>query len=225
MDYSITADGDIIVEATALFPDLAKLELATTATTPNLTKGLKFDRGDKDRPASIELPSPITKMPQQEKPEDPKPDESKIAAELEKTRNNWEQSEENIRASFGKKRSRVTFHLPGVIASSSNFKREAKNQVALEINAPQMIDTLEKVIASDKLANDVLKTGAKIMANEGAPPIESDTFNQLAFGEAKPVRVEYDPGSVIFDYATAVDDAKANPSPLLDSLKRRLENR
>jgi hypothetical protein len=222
--YSITGSGDIIVEATALFPDISKLELASTAASPSLVSGLKFDKGDKDRPASIQLRSPILTMPQQGKPEAPDPDEAKIASELKKTRSNWEQGEQNIRASFGKKRSKVTFHLPGEIVSSSNFKREAKNQVALQVSAPQMIDSLEKVIASDELAREILKTGAKIMANEGAPPIKPMTFNQLSFGEAKPIRVEFKADTTVFDYGSAVDKAKANPGALLDGVRRLLDN-
>ena len=87
-----------------------------------------------------------------------------------------------------------------------------------------MIDTLEKVINSDELATEVLKTGAKIMANEGAPPIKPTTFNRLSFGEAKPIRLEFKPGAKIFDYGAAVDEAKANPSELLERVKKLLEN-
>lgn len=221
--YTLTESGDIIVEATALFPDLAKLELATTASTPPLAAGLRFDPGAEGRPASIQLRSPILSLPQQKKPEGPPPDVEAIASELAKTRNNWEQAEQNIRPSFGNKRSKVTFHLPGEISSSNNFKNEAKNQVSIEVTAPKMIDTLEKVIADDQLANEVLKTGAKIMANEGAPPVKPDTFNRLSFGEAKPIRVEYQPGGIIFDYQGAVEAAKANPSQLLELARKRIE--
>ncbi len=224
VSYTLAENGDVIVEATALFPDLGKLELATTASTPPLTTGLKFDRGGEGRPASIQLRSPISSMPQQEKSESRPPDEETVAKEIAKTRGNWEQAEENIRPSFGDKRSKVTFHIGGEISSSSNFKKDAKNQVSLEITAPQMIDSLEKVILDDQLAKEVLETGAKIMANDGAPPIKPDTFNRLSFGEAKPIRVEFKPGGIIFDYPSAVEAAKANPSELLGQVQKLIES-
>jgi len=224
VSYTLAENGDVIVEATALFPDLGKLELATTASTPPLATGLKFDRGGEGRPASIQLRSPISSMPQQEKSEGPPPDAETVAKEIEKTRGNWEQAEENIRPSFGNKRSKVTFHIGGEISSFSNFKKDAKNQVSLEITAPQMIDSLEKVILDDQLAREVLETGGKIMANDGAPPIKPDTFNRLSFGEAKPIRVEFKPGGAIFDYPGAVEAAKANPSELLGQVQKLIES-
>lgn len=224
VSYTLTDSGDVVVEATALFPNLAKLELATTASTLPLAAGLKFDPGAEGRPASIQLRSPILSMPKQAKSEGPPPDEETVAKELAKTRKNWEQAEENIRPSFGSKRSKVTFHLPGDISSLSNFKKDAKNQVSLEVTAPKMIDTLEKVITDDQIANEVLKTGAKILANDGAPPVNPNTFNKLSFGEAKPIRVEFAADSIIFDYAGAVEAAKANPSDLLGRVRKLIES-
>ena len=77
-----------------------------------------------------------------------------------------------------------------------------------------MLDTLSEVIADDQIANEILKTGAKIMDNHGAPPIKPEIFNQLSFGEAKPIRVEFQSGEPVFNYHGAVSAAKAKPSEL-----------
>lgn len=219
--YQLTESGDVVVEATGLFPDLAKIELASTAESGTLATGLKFDRGDKGKkPAVIELRSPIAATPQQTPPKDP-PAPGSVSAELKKTRETWGQAEKNIRLEFDKKQAKVTFHLPGKISSQSNFVEDAKNQVSLTVTAKNMLDTLSEVIADDQIAKEILKSGAKIMDNHGAPPIRPDTFNQLSFGEAKPIRVEFQSGEPVFNYHGAVSAAKAKPSELLKQVSGR----
>jgi len=214
MHYQITPEGDLIVEATALFPDLSKLKLFSTATSPTLTEGLKFNRGGEGKPASIELRSPIAATNDQDKSEE-EADAAAMEKEIAKSRKNWEQNKEAIRKSIGTQRAKITLHLPGTIMSSSNFEKDSSNQVSLEVTSGGMIDILEKVITDDELAKEVVKTGAKLMANSGPPPIKEDTFNKLAFGEAAPINVRFDPKRRVFDYRKSVAGAKANPSELV----------
>ncbi|MFT5108792.1 MAG: hypothetical protein ACI8XO_001520 [Verrucomicrobiales bacterium] len=218
--YTTTKSGDFIVEATGLFPDVSKLKLATTAMAPTLADGLKFEKGSKDSPATLELLSPIVGAGPHKIPADAKTDDQSIAAELEKTRNMWLGAEKDIRPEYGKKSAKITFHLSGEIKSHSNFTKEAKNQVTLEVTAPKVLDTLEKVIEDDDLATEILKTGAEILSPNGAPPIKPETFNKLTFGEAKPIRIEFTPGPMLFDYGSAVDNAKANQSALLKQVEQ-----
>ena len=225
LSFNFTPQGDIVVSATALFPDLAKLDLATTAENQTLLKGLKFDPGDaaEKRPASIELLSPVKLVPQQKLPGGEPPAESVIAEELSKTRDVWAEQEVNFRSEYGRKKSRVTFHLPGEISGSSNFIKEAKNQVYLEVRAQKMIDSLDRMIGDDEVAKAILETGGKIMDNDGAPPVKPNTFNELSFGEDKPIRVEFSGRTKFFDYDSAVIAARENPGELMQIIQEQIE--
>lgn len=215
VSYKLTKSGALEIQLTGLFADIAKVDLpGSAAPNRHLAAGVKFEKGDATRPASIELQSPISGVPQLKKTDDPlTPGE--IDAELTKTREVWGESEKNFRFEMRGKRAKVTFHLPGAITSQSNFKKDARNQVSLEITSGMMIDTLTKLIADDDIAKGILKGGTKILANEAFPPINAQTFNQLSFGEAKPIRVEFAPAGAVFDYNAAVEKAKANPSEMV----------
>jgi hypothetical protein len=198
-------DGRLWFQGTAYFKNLEELEIPNQSMLAfawknqgggkgELSLNLKKSKDPKAKPESADLT--------------PEERAKKIKAERAK----FQQSKPMFSAMLGSLKQSVTFHLPGKIDTSSNFKATPPGALALAFDGAKMLDALEKLVADDVwLAKNGFDT-------QDAPTLDNE-LGGLLFGEKAPVNATVsDATKPLFNYAVEVAAAQKESAKLQKQL-------
>jgi len=198
-------DGRTYFKGTAYFKDLSKLDI------PNQTM-LEFDwKKTVDGNAVISLRTNKSTTPEGmsvDKPTSPAKDLSpeEFAKKLKKQRMEYQQSKPMLAGILGPMKHAVTLHLPGKVASSSNFGKDAGGNLTLKFEGAKLLEVMDKLVNDDDWCKQHGGTG---MDGMQGTPLADEEMNRYIFGEKAPVQAMIGGDAMpLFDYATEVAMAK-----------------
>lgn len=188
-------DGRMWFRGTAYFKKIDELEIENQSMLEfawknqgggkaELALNLKNDENSKPEPKAAEL----------------KPGEK--AEKLKAERAKFQQSKPMLAAMLGGLKQSVTFHLPGKIGTSSNFKASSSGALELTFEGIKMIEALESLVNDDAW---IAKNG---FDSQNTPALDNELSGML-FGEKAPVNATVSgAGQPLFDYAAEVAAAQ-----------------
>lgn len=198
-------DGRIWFQGTAYFRNLAELKI------PNQSM-LKFawkNQGGGKAELSLTLKKSDTPKPKTQAADLP-PEEQ--AEKLKAERAKFQQSKPMLSAILGSLKQSATFHLPGRIDTSSNFKLNPEGSLSLAFDGSKMLEGLDKLMADDAW---LAKNGFDM---QGSPSLDNE-LSGLLFGEKTPVKATVSGvNAPLFNYAAEVADAKKESAKLQKQL-------
>ena len=199
-------DGRMWFRGTAYFKDLSKVKIKNQSM---MEFAWKNHSGGK-----AELTMDLKKSDDEQKA---KPDTKPLtpdekAKKIKVDRAKYQQSKPMFTAILGGLKQSTTFHLPGKIESSTNFKKAQGGALGITFDGGKMLAALEKLMADDEwLAENGFD------AEDG--PDFDNKFSALLFGEDAPVSaIVSGADKPLFNYAAEVAAAKKN----LPALEKKL---
>lgn len=204
VSFKRLGDGRLWFQGTAYFKNLAGLEIPNQSM---LAFALK-NQGD----GKAELALSLKKSGDQTakpKPADLTPEQR--VQKLKDDRAKFQQSKPMFAAILGSLKQSVTFHLPGKISTSSNFKQNPPGTLGLTFDGAKMLDAIDKLVADDGW-----------LASHGFDMKESPELDNelggLLFGEKAPVKAAVTGATTpLFNYAAEVAAAQKE-APKLQKL-------
>ncbi len=174
VSFSELEDGSFFFRGTAYFPDLSRVKLhqlgvlgfslqkdsANNLVLAEVRHPKAYDKWDVPVPNFTRLSEPIT------------------AESIRRDRRRFTASRPMLLAMFGNLKQEVTFHLPGVVRRSSNFKTLSPGVLRVCFNGERTIHALEEMISDDRLVQ-VLSTNTPAQAELAAILM----LNEKVYGE------------------------------------------
>ena len=205
VDFKLLDDGRMWFKGTAYFKKLDELEIQNQSM-------LDFSWNDQGA-GKVELALNLKKNNEdeaKEQPADLTPDEQ--AAKTKAERAKFQQSKPMLSAMLGGLKQSVTFHLPGTIETTSNFKKGAAGALDLNFEGAKMLDALEQLINDDEW---LAKHG---FDSQNAPELDNE-FCGMLFGKKAPVNATVSGAAKpLFNYAAELAAAQAQSARLQKQL-------
>ena len=201
--YRLTDQGQIQFKGTAYFPDITKLQIRAGS----FRESMKLDYG---MDASGRIAMTICAHHGPQEPNDGPPQAVELTDQELQERIRLERLQFNSRKPtmvqiFGNLMIERTFHLPGQVGQISNFKAIGPRGVQLTLRGTDVIAAMEKTLADEQWLSSQIRAGRQPL-QQGPDEL---TFNELVFGQRKPVRVVLkEQASPQFDYAAEVAAAR-----------------
>ena len=198
-------DGRLWFQGTAYFKKLEELEIPNQSMLAFAWKNL----GEGKAELSLNLKK---SKPAKAKPEPKELTADERAKKLQAERTKFQQSKPMFSAMLGSLKQTTTFHLPGKIDSSSNFKATPPGTLSLVFEGAKMLDALEKLMADDAWL-------AKNELNMQDTPTLDNEFGGLLFGEKAPVKATVTAATApLFNYAAELATAQKESANLQKQL-------
>jgi hypothetical protein len=202
-----TDDGRVRFKGTAYFKDLSKVKFKA-----GNFEGLSFTKDDKggmvlalgEKKEEAKPPAPPAPL---------SPDE--VAARVQAERAKFQQMRPMIEMMMARMRIDITFHLPGTLAEVSVFEKQPDGSVRLVLDGAKVLQTLDDVMADDKMLGDLVASGQGI----GGGPKMDEFMKQRLFGSTSPMRARVT-GDLAprFDYDAEVKAAAAAYPKMIEQL-------
>ena len=127
------------------------------------------------------------------------------AKKIKEERGKFQQMKPMMAGIMGAMKHEVIFHLPGKLAGSSNFTKDATGALTLTFEGAKLLEAMEKLVNDDswfeKNINNVGMTEQ--------PPMGDELVNEMMFGSKAPVRAAVSGANKpAFDYAAEVAAAR-----------------
>ena len=205
VEFKLLDDGRMWFKGTAYFKKLDELEIQNQSMLDFTWK----NQGSGKAELALNLKKNTdTKTDSETADLTPEEQTKKINAERAK----FQQSKPMLSAMLGGLKQSVTFHLPGKVEASSNFKKDAAGALNLRFDGTRMLDALEKLINDDEW---IAKHGFDA---QDTPELDNE-LSGLLFGEKAPVNATVTGAAKpLFDYAAEVVAAQAQSDKLQKQL-------
>jgi len=205
VSFKRLSDGRLWFQGTAYFKKLADLEIPNQSMLEFAWK----NQGGGKAQLDLSLQKSKDQAPAA-KPAELSPAEK--SEKLKADRASFQQSKPMMASILGTMKQSVTFHLPGKIDSSTNFKKTPAGSLDLVFEGSKML------AAMDKLVNDDAWIAKHGFDAKGAPDLDNE-MSALLFGEKAPVRATVSAATKpLFDYAAEVTAAKRESAKLQKQL-------
>ncbi len=212
VSYELTSKGEIYFKGTAFFPDINNLNLDSGGSTNKCYYHFtKKQRGE----ISLELKgeNKVLKNKDANKSSVNLSD-AELGDRINKAKLEYNQSKPMMQKMLSKMKIEKTFHLPGKITKTSNFKRLDYKTIEIAIIGSKMIEMMDDVMADEILLKEQIRAGKDPI--DGLKEIE---MNEKLFGHKGPVQVVFKDAVPLFDYKTEMAIAKKNYEIMLKKLK------
>ncbi len=211
VSYKRLDDGRLYFKGTAYFTNLNALDI------PNQTM-LEFDWKRAGSEALLTLRTNKSDKQEGFKVEKKAVDWSKLTPEertkkLKEERAKFQQAKMMMSAFMGSMKHDVVFHLPGKVAESSNFTKDASGALGLRFEGAKLLAAMDKLINDDAWAQKNLDS-----FDGTEKPMMDAELNALVFGSKAPVQAKISGGQPLFNYATEVAAAKKET----ESIRKKL---
>jgi len=213
ISFELTDEGSVNFIGTAYFTDINKLAL----WRPQVSEINRFQfRKDESGRIIIELPHFTDTKKKSEAKDTEKLSEAELTQQVKLAKLRYKQAKPMLQAMFDTLNQDSLLHLPAKIENISNLEKVNETTVRWKIQGNEIIEAVDKMMADDEWL--------KRLIGEGKDPFEGTPdeliFNEIFFGEDKPVRVVISSDSKnLFDYDADVAAARGNYDQMLKELK------
>lgn len=205
VSFKLLDDGRMWFKGTAYFKNIDELEIENQSMLSFTWK--KQDNGKAELALSFKKDNDSK---QESKAADLTPAEK--AKKLKTERAKFQQAMPMFSAMLGGLKQTTTFHLPGKVEASSNFKKASSGDLGLTFDGAKMLDALNTLVADDDwLAKNEFDT-------QKGPALDNE-LSGLLFGENAPVMASITGATKpLFDYAAEVAAAQKQTAKLQKQL-------
>jgi len=213
ISFELTDEGSVHFIGTAYFTDINKLVL----WRPQVTEINRFQfRKDESGRIIIELPHFTDSKTKSEEKDTEKLSEAELTQQVKLAKLRYKQAKPMLQAMLDTLNQDSLLHLPAKIEKISNLEKVNETTVRWKIQGSEIIEAMDKMMADDEWLKRLIGEGKDPF--EGTP--DESIFNEMFFGEDKPVRVVISSDSKnLFDYDTDVAAARGNYDQMLKELK------
>lgn len=211
VSYKLNDAGDIQFVGTAYFPDIEQVKIKAGGFNENSM--LSFSKGATGA-VSLEL-KPRSKDDDAADPNDKPMTQEQVEKEVKAARLDYKGGRAMLVAMFGELDIDRVFHLPGEVATHSNFEKVSENSVRLHLQGTDIIGTLDKMMADEEWLTEQIRAGKRPM--QDGP--DDKKFNELMFGQAAGIKaVTVKDVQQQFDYEAEVKQVLARAESSKDKL-------
>jgi hypothetical protein len=221
-------DGRLFFRGTAYFKDLSKLVIQNQQMlkfgwkrTADGGGNLDLRTNDSEPVASHNLPEggtvSITSPAKQSRTSTNALSPEELAKKIKQDRVQFQQAKPMLAGFLGTMKQTAVFHLPGKVASSSNFAKDASGALTLTFDGAKFLEVMEKLVNDDEWCRKHAGTGFE---DAQSAPSMDDEMCQMIFGEKAPVRAVVAAGQTpLFDYAAEAAAARKDYAKVQKELK------
>ena len=211
VSYELTSEGEIYFRGTAFFPDINSLNLDRGGSTNKYRYHLtKKQRGE----ISLELKGEDEVLKNKDGDKSTNLSGAELANRINKAKLEYDQSKLMMQSLLSKMKIERTFHLPGEITKTSNFKKVDDKTIEIVIKGSKVLEMMDDVMADEILLKEQIRAG-----KDPIDGLEEMEMNEKLFGQKEPVQVVFKDTVPLFEYKSEMATAKKNYEIMLKKLK------
>lgn len=131
---------------------------------------------------------------------------AELDKKIKRQRFEFQQSKPMLATMLGSMKQDVVFHLPGKVASHSNFTNDNAGHLEIKFSGAKLLAAMEKLVNDDQWCREHNGTG---FSNMQQKPVMDAEINQLVFGQKAPVSATIETGTQpLFNYSAEVAKAR-----------------